>query len=377
MFSKLTGIVVRSSRPAFVQLKIFRCFHAASISSIDSIGIDSIGRTTKAIDADRSGTISPIQSIKNTIRLSKLLSRDATNVTLSRRQAERLIRDGEVTLAGKVVQTPQLLIDFDEIIVNSTKNRPLIKLSGKPLFFNPASISPNGDQQHSSIVPKIWAVHKVKGEVVTEIDPHGRPSLLDRLKRSGVGRMKQAGKRKQRQLHLKPIGRLDIPSEGLILVTNDGGFAREMELPSSKMHRVYRVRVHGRLTTYKIDRIRKGGIEYENVRYPSMKVAVEKPRRSRSTSSNTWLRVTCTEGKNRQIRNVFAALGLSVTRLIRIAYGDYKLDTIPPGMAIPVPYKPVTHQKAKGSLAARSPRKKENKRAEQIASPVKWVTSVQ
>jgi pseudouridine synthase len=162
--------------------------------------------------------------------------------------------------------------------------------------------------------------------------------------------MKQAGTRKQRQLHLKPIGRLDIPSEGLILVTNDGGFAREMELPSSKIHREYRVRVHGRLTSYKIDRIRKGGIEYENVRYPSMKVAVEKPRRSRSTSSNTWLRgvynarnhysisvlflrksqniirrisnsflfifvqrlyllVTCTEGKNRQIRNVFGALG--------------------------------------------------------------------
>lgn len=326
---------------------------------------------------DVSEATSSISSPKTTIRLSKLLSRDATNVTLSRRQAERLIKNGEVTYAGKVVQTPQLLIDFDDIVSNSMKNKPLIKLSGKPLLFNSTSISSSDDKQHSSLLPRIWAVHKIKGEVVTEVDPHGRPSLLDRLKRSGVGRMKQAGKRKQRQLHLKPIGRLDIPSEGLILVTNDGGFAREMELPSSKIHREYRVRVHGRLTSYKLDRIRRGGIEYENVRYPSMKVAVEKSRRSRSTSSNTWLRVTCTEGKNRQIRNVFGALGLSVTRLIRIAYGDYKLQTIPPGMALPVPYKPVTQQKKRGSLGSRSPLKRKNQKEEKIASPVKWVTSVQ
>jgi len=284
-----------------------------------------------------------------------------------------------VTLAGKVVRSPQLLIDFDEIVSNSMKNRPVIKLSGKPVLFNPTSSlsSPNHDKQQSFLAPKIWAVHKIKGEVVTEDDPQGRPSLLDRLKRSGVGRMKQAGKRKHRQLHLKPIGRLDVPSEGLLLVTNDGGFAREMELPSSKIHREYRVRVHGRLTSYKMDRIRKGGIVYENVRYPSMKVAVEKPKRSRSTSSNTWLRVTCTEGKNRQIRNVFAALGLSVTRLIRVAYGDYELKTIPPGMALPVPYKPISQQKAKGSLVARSPPKRKDKSGEQIASPVKWVSSVQ
>ena len=198
-----------------------------------------------------------------------------------------------MTLAGKVVQAPQLLIDFDEVVANSTNNRPLIKLSGKPVLFNPALMSSNSDQEHSALVPKIWAVHKIKGEVVTEVDPHGRPSLLERLKRSGVGRVKQRGRRKQQQIHLKPIGRLDIPSEGLILVTNNGTFARQMELPSSKIHREYRVRVHGRLTSYKMDRIRRGGIEYENVRYPSMKVAVEKQRRSRATSANTWLRGVC------------------------------------------------------------------------------------
>lgn len=371
MLLQPTGIIARSSRTAFVRHWVLPCFDTYSMSS-KSI----VAETTNSYHADGSATISPIPSTKNTIRLSKLLSHEAANVTLSRRQAERLIRDGEVTFAGKMIQHPQALMDFDEIIAQSTKNKPLIKLSGKPILFDPISTSPKEDQKHPSAVPKVWAVHKVKGEVVTENDPHGRPSLLERLKRSGVGRTKQAGNRKMRQFHLKPVGRLDIPSEGLMLVTNDGSFARQMELPSSKIHREYRVRIHGRLTSYKVDRIRKGGIEYENVRYPSMKVAVEKPRRSRSTSSNTWLRVTCTEGKNRQIRNIFAALGLSVTRLIRIAYGDYKLITIPPGMALPVPYKPVSKQKAKGSLAARSSRKKKNAEIEEIGSPVKWVTSI-
>merc|ERR1712194_866380 len=103
-------------------------------------------------------------------------------------------------------------------------------------------------------------------------------------------------------------------------------------------------------------------------RYPPMKIAIERKRRSRSFSSNTWLRVTCTEGRNRQIRNVFAAIGLSVTRLIRVAYGDYKLKTIPPGMALSVPYKPITQQKAKGSLVTRSKEKQRKIKDEQRAS---------
>jgi len=143
-------------------------------------------------------------------------------------------------------------------------------------------------------------------------------------------------------------------------------------LPSSKIHRSYRVRVNGKLTPYKLDRIRRGGVEG----MPAMKVAVEKlPKR---TNSNThWLKVTCTEGRNRQIRNVMGALSLNVSRLIRIAYGDYTLHTIPPGMAIPVPYKPIQHQKAKGSLRKPRPNRKNKKKPEeQVASPVKWVTSI-
>lgn len=290
MIFNIARTAIRPSQSSLIQHRILRSFRPSWPNSID----ENVGKTSQFPGNDGRETSSTAEIPKNSIRLSKLLSHDATNFTLSRRQAERKIRDGEVTLAGKVVQTPQLLVDFDEIVTNSTENKPLIKLAGKPVLFNPAFLSANSNnEEQSALVPKVWAVHKIKGEVVTEDDPHGRPSLLERLKRSGVGRIKQGGKRKQRRFHLKPIGRLDMPTEGLILVTNDGTFAREMELPSSKIRREYRVRVHGRLTSYKLDRIRRGGIEYENVRYPSMKVAVEKPRKSRATSSNTWLRGTC------------------------------------------------------------------------------------
>ena len=126
--------------------------------------------------------------------------------------------------------------------------------------------------------------------------------------------MRKVGKIIQK-MHLKPIGRLDIPTEGLCLVTNDGVFARDMELPKNKVHRVYRARVHGPLTSAKLNRIRKGGVRFNDVRYGPMKVLVEKSRRRKrpnslhATPTNTWVQITSIEGKNRQIRNVFEALG--------------------------------------------------------------------
>ena len=228
---------------------------------------------------------------ESSVRLSKVLSKHASNITSSRRQAERLIQDGEVTLAGKVVTSPQMLVDWKQIQTGSV----VLKVSGKPVIVKEST---------GNKTPKVWAVHKLAGEVVSEKDPHGRPSLMDRLVRGGVGRVS-----KQQRVHLKPIGRLDMPTEGLILVTDDGDYARQMELPISKVHRVYRARVHGKLTSYKLDRIRKGGIQYENTRYGPMKVSLERARVGTRSSTNTWLRITSTEGKNRQIRNVFSALG--------------------------------------------------------------------
>jgi 23S rRNA pseudouridine2605 synthase len=216
-------------------------------------------------------------------------------LAMSRRQAERFIQEGSVTLAGQVVRSPQMLLDWKDLNSGSV----VLKLNGKAVVLE----NPKDKKGNNVNRPKVWAVHKLSGEVVTENDPQNRPSMLQRLVRGGVGRI---GKK---QHHLKPIGRLDMPTEGLILVTNDGEYARQMELPTNLIHRVYRARVHGRLTSYKLDRIRQGGLRYEDIRYGPMKVAVETPRRGTKTSTNTWLRISSTEGKNRQIRNVFAALG--------------------------------------------------------------------
>jgi pseudouridine synthase len=364
-----------------------------------------------------------------TIRLSKLLSQHAKNFSMSRRQAEKLIQEGHVTIAGQVIRQPSLPIEVSDLFLSSpsssSSSSSLIKVQGKALqldsldgIFATTSSTLTTTSNALRTPPQVWAVHKLAGEVVTENDPQGRPSLMDRLKRSGVGRRSNKnGKQQQQQQHIKPIGRLDMPTEGLILVTNDGQFARDMELPQSALHRVYRARVHGRLTSSKLDRIRRGGILVDNnIRYGPMKVAVERPRKGTATSTNTWLQVTCTEGKNRQVRNVFAALGskssrmeidlihlmnavfvgilvfdlttcslhfllVTVTRLIRISYGDYRLDTIPKGMAIPVPYKPVERQKAKGAFnkptLPRSKHARNNNKKLDQASPVKWVTSRQ
>jgi 23S rRNA pseudouridine2605 synthase len=231
------------------------------------------------------------------VRLSKLLSQHATNLAISRRQAERLIQEGQVSLAGKVVRSPHILIDWKDLALNV-----ILKVQGKAVLLSPPTTDKDGNTKRD--VPKVWAVHKLAGEVVSEHDPQGRPSMLQRLMRGGVGRV--GGKQRH---HLKPIGRLDLPTQGLILVTNDGEYARQMELPSNKIKRVYRARVHGRLTSNKLDRIRQGRIRYENVRYGPMKVEVEKSRRANKSSANTWVRIVSIEGKNRQIRNVFAALG--------------------------------------------------------------------
>lgn len=142
---------------------------------------------------------------------------------------------------------------------------------------------------------KVWLVHKIKGELVTETDPVGRPSMIQRLIRGGVGRV---GKTK---MHLKPVGRLDMQTEGLMVITNDGQYARELELPANHIHRIYKARVHGRLTPGKMQAIRKGlTIQInENVEggpprlgrrmnYKGMRVSIEK-RKGKAT--NTWLQI--------------------------------------------------------------------------------------
>jgi 23S rRNA pseudouridine2605 synthase len=263
-------------------------------------------------------------------------------MVMSKRQAERCIRDGGVTVAGQQVMSPSFLLNWKDATCS-------VKVDGKLLQI-----------QQSPRETRVWLVHKLPGEVVSERDPHGRPSLLERLHQSIPSH------------HLKPVGRLDIMTEGLIIMTNNGALARDLELPKNKVHRTYRVRVHGKLTPYKLKAMRSG-ITIGNIRYNGMKVEIENTRK-KGTSTNTWLRITCTQGKNRQIRNVLAHLAMNVTRLIRISYGDYQLQTIPPGMAIEVPVKTLEQHRNVGSLT--QPRKNKVKLKEEplsTAAPVQWV----
>lgn len=284
------------------------------------------------------------------IRLSKLISQHSTNMAISRRETERMIRSGEVTVAGEQITSPHFLLSLKD-------SKSAIKLSGKLL-----NISETATETKKT---RVWLVHKLPGEIVSEQDPQGRPSLLDRLRRGGVGNKLD---------HLNAIGRLDMSTEGLILVTNDGSYKREMEIPSNQLHRVYRVRVHGELTPYKLKAIR-AGMTIEGTRYKGMVVELEANRGASST--NNWIRLTCVEGKNRQIRKILNHLGLNVTRLIRISYGDYDLNTIPPGMALEVPVKDLDAQRRKGKLKQRkeSLPKKSNDNGEERGSPVKWIKS--
>jgi 23S rRNA pseudouridine2605 synthase len=293
-------------------------------------------------------TVKEQQDGNNLIRLSKVVSQYSNNMPLSRNEVERMIVGGEVTIAGEVVQNPCQLISLQDA-------KSTIKVSGKLV-----QVGDNATNKSSKT--RVWAVHKLAGEIVSEQDPQGRPSLLERLRRGGVGK---------RTEHLKAIGRLDMSSEGLILVTNDGRYKREMELPSNHVHRTYRARVHGELSPYKLRLLRRG-ITIDRVQYQAMKVGLESPRGKPSTYH--WIRLTCTEGKNRQIRKVLQHLGLTVNRLIRISFGDYDLNTIPAGMAIELPIKPLDKQKKVGLISSEKKPSEKNK-AKVNSKSVLWVNA--
>lgn len=238
-------------------------------------------------------------------RLSKVISSFASNSSLSRNQAERLIRNGHVTIAGVPIKTPQHLISLEEA------NHSGIKVRNKLLQITNTNENTNNstnDNNHTKPTTRVWLAHKLPGELVTEDDPYDRPSLIERLRRGGVGPSSS---------HLKPIGRLDMQTEGLILITNDGAYAHEMEHPKNRVHRTYRVRTFGNLTEMKLNAIRKGTIVIDGVRYDKMKVTIDRGQGERRRKNqnggkgpaNTWLKITCMEGKNRMIRKVLDHLG--------------------------------------------------------------------
>lgn len=213
----------------------------------------------------------------------------------SRREAERWIQNGRVSVNGEVLTTPARTVDANDQIV----------VDGQPLA---------GPQER-----RLWCYHKPVGVITTYRDPQGRPTVFERLP-AFLPRVVS-------------VGRLDFNSEGLLLLTTDGGLARELELPSRGWKRKYRVRVHGKVTPEIVGRLQKG-VRIEGISYAPCQIEVE-----REQGSNTWVLMTLTEGKNREIRRMMAFFGLEVTRLIRISYGPFQLGNLPVGAVREVPEK--------------------------------------
>jgi len=202
----------------------------------------------------------------------------------SRREAERWIADGRVSLGGKKVTTPATLVGpTDHVTVD-----------GKPLDAPQAA--------------RLWRYHKPKGVICTERDPQGRETVFDRLPKSLP--------------RVLTIGRLDLNSEGLLLLTNDGALARKLELPSTGWTRRYRVRVFGRVDEERLEKLKRG-VTVNGVRYGAIEARLE-----RVQGANAWLDVALREGKNREVRRVLEPLGLTVNRLIRTGYGPFHLGNL-------------------------------------------------
>jgi 23S rRNA pseudouridine2605 synthase len=218
-------------------------------------------------------------------RVAKLLARAGVG---SRRDVERLIAEGRVGINGRTLETPAVKVEAGDIL---TVDGEVI---GEP---EPA---------------RLFRYHKPVGLVTTHKDPNGRPTVFGALP-NGLPR-------------LISVGRLDINSEGLILLTNDGELARALEMPSTAIVRRYRARAHGRTTQEKLDTL-KDGITVDGVRYGPVDAKLDKAKEG-PQGANLWLTVSLHEGKNREVRRVLEAIGLKVNRLIRLAYGPLALGTL-------------------------------------------------
>ena len=205
----------------------------------------------------------------------------------SRREVERMIAEGRIAIDGVVVETPATLLS------------------------SLAGVTVDGNPVREAEAAQLFLYHKPKGLLVTERDPAGRPTIYDRLPK-GLPR-------------LVPVGRLDLATEGLLLMTTDGGLKRQLELPATGVERVYRARAYGTVAQSQLEDLIHG-VEIEGVRYGSIDANME-----RRTGANFWIELKLTEGKNREVRRVLEYLGLEVSRLIRTRYGPFVLGDLPMG----------------------------------------------
>jgi 23S rRNA pseudouridine2605 synthase len=220
----------------------------------------------------------------NKDRIAKFLSRAGI---ASRREAERMVAAARIAVNGKVIDTPATLVGPNDRVV----------VDGKPV----------DAPDHA----RLWLYHKPVGLVTTERDEKGRDTVFGALPDD--------------MPRVMSVGRLDLNSEGLLLLTNDGGLKRRLELPQTGWTRRYRVRVNGRPKDEHFAPLRKGLI-VDGEKFQPMTVTLD-----RQQGANAWLTVGLCEGKNREIRRAMAAIGLEVNRLIRVSFGPFQLKTLKPG----------------------------------------------
>ena len=228
---------------------------------------------------------------KRSERIAKAMARAGI---ASRREVERLIGLGKVAVNGRILDTPATLVTRDDVIT----------VDGKAIAAVQAT--------------RVWRYNKPVGLLTSHNDPGGRPTVFDSLP-AGLPRVIS-------------VGRLDINTEGLLLLTNDGELSRALELPTSSLVRQYRARARGRITQATLDTL-KDGVTVEGVRYGPVEATIDKAKINEDggQSANLWISVQISEGKNREVRKVLESVGLTVNRLIRLAYGPFQLGTLPSG----------------------------------------------
>lgn len=231
------------------------------------------------------------------MRIAKFLAR--TGVA-SRREAEELIKQGRITVNGEIITSPALNVSGEEKILLDGEKLPQVEIT------------------------RLWLYYKPVGLVTTHKDEKGRNTVFDNLPPS--------------MPRVVSIGRLDLNSEGLLLLTNSGELAHKLELPANGWVRRYKVRVFGTVKDTDLQKM-KQGLTIDGVNYGAVKAEAES-----SQGANTWLRVALTEGKNREIRKVMKFFGLEVSRLIRLSYGPFQLGRMKKGEVKEIPQKVLREQ---------------------------------
>jgi len=249
-------------------------------------------------------------------RLAKAIARSGL---CSRREAERWIEQGRVSVNGDKATTPAI----------NVTSADRITVDGKPL--------------PERAPARLWRYHKLQGLVTSHRDPQGRPTVFEKLPKE-IGRVIS-------------VGRLDINTEGLLLLTNDGALARHLELPATGWTRRYRVRAFGDIGQEQLDTL-TDGIEIDGIRYGPIEIRIE-----RRTAHHLWLQVSLREGKNREVKRVLEHLGLKVGRLIRVSFGPFQLGDLKPGAIVEVPAKVLAEQTGQAPSGKRAAKPKPKKKS--------------